>query len=185
MVSSGRIIQRALITILSTWAVVGCVAVGASTNPQTQAINEIRAKLGLPGLALEFVETTTMINSPNGDLKVALYQDGEGRKYSVDPETNQVVEIDARAILSSIPSNQHAMTQDQLRALAEKMMTATTPDFDARLPTLAYDEGNKGDNYFFTWTEGNQAGALNHPFAQIGLHVSGDLFAYYNTLSLK
>jgi hypothetical protein len=65
------------------------------------------------------------------------------------------------------------------------MVMSTTPDFEARVSGLTYDEGNKEENYFYTWRDDAQSGTLNRPFAQIGLHVSGELFAYYNTLTLK
>ncbi len=182
---SNRLIRAASALILSATAVIGCTTTAATANPQTDAINEIRSEFGLSDLPLEFVETSGMINSPDGNLQVALYKDSEGRKFSVEPETNQVVEIDARSILSSIPPDRPAMTQEDLKAIAERMVATTTPNFDARASGLIYEEGTKGDFHFFTWRDDEPMGAVNHPFAQIGLHVSGELFAYYNTLSIK
>jgi hypothetical protein len=88
---------------------------------QMEAIDAIRVLFDLPQLPLEFVEMTTMINSPNGDLAVALYQDAEGRKYSIVPGRNQVVEIDARAVLSSISPAASSLSQDELRAKADRV----------------------------------------------------------------
>lgn len=94
-----------LVHLVSALLVAGCALTGrtpeaATANSPTRAIDEIRVNLGLPELPLEFIEITGMVNSPDGDLQVALYTDIEGRKYSLDPRTNQVVEIDARSTLS-------------------------------------------------------------------------------------
>ena len=179
-----------LVYVVSALLVAGCTLTRptpdhATANPPSRAIDEIRVPLGLPELPLEFVEITGMANSPDGDLQVALYKDVEGRKYSVEPQTNQVVEIDARSVLSSIPPERRPLAQADLSSIAKRRVETTTPDFDARAPSLVYEEGSKGDHYFFTWTDGTQAAAHMRPFAQIGLHVTGELFAYYNTLSLK
>ena len=179
-----------LVHFVSALLVAGCALTGrtpeaATANPPTRAIDEIRVNLGLPELPLEFIEITGMLNSPDVDLQVALYTDVEGRRYSLDPRANQVVEIDARSTLSSIPLDRPALAQADLRAIAKRMVETTTPDFAARAPSLVYEEGNKGDQYFFTWTNDTQATVHMRPFAQIGMHVTGELFAYYNTLSLK
>jgi Tol biopolymer transport system component len=152
---------------------------------EIEAIHAMGTILGLPELPLEFVETTTMINSPNGDLAVALYQDAEGRKYSVEPEKDLVVEIDARAVPSAIASDALPLSQDELRAKAEKLVRRAIPDFDSMQAGLSYEEGVKGDYFFFTWRAADSPGSMNRPFAQIGLHRSGELFAYYNTLTLS
>ncbi len=151
---------------------------------QIEAIDAIRALFGLPELPLEFIEMTTMINSPNGDLSVALYQDAEGRNYSVEPESNLVVEIDARAAPSSLSSGALPLSQDALRTKAETFIRGAIPDFESKRAGLAYEAGVKEDNYFFTWRAANSSGAINAPFVQIGLYKSGELFAYYNTLTL-
>jgi hypothetical protein len=182
---SKRWIRTALLLGLGVGALVGCASEQAGTNPQTEAINEIRMKLRLPDLPLTLVETTEMVNSPDGNLQVALYQDSEGRKYSVEPKCLQVVEIDAREFLASISQERPAVPRQELRETAKDMVMSTTPDFEARVSGLTYDEGNKEENYFYTWRDDAQSGTLNRPFAQIGLHVSGELFAYYNTLTLK
>ena len=91
----------------------------------------------------------TMINSPSGDLPVAIYVDSKGRKYSVDPRTNTVVEIDARDLLTSIPANAPSVSQDELKTKALGIARATTSDFDFLLPSLIDNSGSKGDYYFF------------------------------------
>ncbi len=150
---------------------------------QIEAIDALRALFDLPQLPLEFVEMTTMINSPGGDLAVALYQDTEGRKYSVVPGRDQVVEIDARAVLSSISPRAPPLPPDELRTKAEAFVQAAIPDFESRRAGLAYEAGVKGDNYFFDWRAASSPGATMPPFVQIGLYKSGEVFAYYNTLN--
>ena len=161
----------------------GAVPEQAAQAAQIEAIDAIRTLFDLPSLPLDFVGMTSMINSPNGDLAVALYQDTEGRKYSVVPGSNQVVEIDARAVLSSISPAASPLSQDELKAKAEAFVQAAIPDFESRRAGLAYEAGVKGDNYFFDWRAASSSGAVMPPFVQIGLHKSGELFAYYNTLN--
>jgi hypothetical protein len=171
--------------ILIVPAMAGCSANQDPTKKQVQAINAIRTRLELPKLALTFIELTTMINSPGGNLVVAIYQDDAGRKYSVDPESNQVVEIDARTLLSNLPAGAVSLSEDNLIAKAQKYVSVTLPDFDTRQAKLSYETGNKGDNYFFSWYDDNNPSAMNRPFVQVGLHKSGVLFTYSNTLILE
>jgi len=151
----------------------------------TEAIIEIRKLLELPELPLEFVETTTMANSPSGSLQVENYRDSEGRVYSVNPETNQVVEIDARAILETISPETPVVSPEEIEARAIKYVKATLPDFDSIQSSLHYEEGGKVDNYFFTWYRDIRPGDFMRPFLQIALHKSGILFAFYNTLNVE
>jgi hypothetical protein len=155
------------------------------SNQPTDVINEIRKSLELPELPLEFVENTGMANSPSGGLEVANYQDSEGRIYSVNPETNQVVEIEARAVLLNISPNAPALSPDEAKAKAMTFAQTVIPDFDALRASLQFEEGEKVDNYFFTWYGEMSPGSMNRPFLQFGLHKSGVLFAYYNTLSVE
>jgi uncharacterized protein YcfL len=174
------------ITILiAAFILAGCSPAKDSANQQSDAINEIRKSLELPELPLDFVETTGMLNSPSGDFEVAIYQDSEGRKYSVNPKTNQIVEIDARTILQNISSDTPFLSPDELKAKAMEYVKSTTSDFDSLQASLQYEEGTKGDYYFFTWYGEMNSGSMNRPFVQIGLYKSGVLFAYYNTLSLE
>jgi hypothetical protein len=155
-------------------------------SPQISAIEKIRTDLELPELPLDFVEKTGMINSPSGSVDVVIYQDSDGRKYSVNAETNQVVEIDARILL---PKHGDAIPQtysmEVLKSRAMKYIKATIPDFENLQSSWQYEEGGKGDVYFFTWYGSMTSGSMNRPFAQIGFHKNGLLFAYYNTLFLN
>jgi hypothetical protein len=173
-----------VITLLVLFVVSGCSSNHRSSNPQIAAIEEIRPKLGLPDLPLESTGMTIMSNSPNGDLQVAAYQDSEGRIFFVNPQTNQVMEIDARTLLANIPTGTSFLSEDELRSKAQKIFTATIPNFKNLQSGWTYEEGNKGDNYFFNWYGELADGTQMRPFSQVALYRSGLLFAYYNTLLL-
>jgi hypothetical protein len=146
-----------------------------------QALAQFQALAGLPNATLEFVELTIMINSPDGRLSVALYQDSQGRKFSLDSTINQVIEMDARALLPSLSPETNPLTLNELRSKAENLVAATTPDFAQRQEKLTYNENAKG-LYFFEWREKGNSTWFNPPFAQVGLLASGELMAYINTL---
>ena len=175
----------AISVILVAGSLASCSSKQKSTDQQIGVINAIRAKLKLPDLPLKFVEITNMANSPSGGLKVAIFQDTQGRNYSVDPATDQVVEIDARSMLSNIPADAPLKSEAEITAQAQKFIAATIPGFESLHSRWTYEAGNKGNNYFFSWYGESAAGSMNRPFAQIGLHKSGLLFAYYNTLFLE
>ena len=153
-----------------------------AVNPQVEAIEKIRPVLGLPDLPLEFVEETGMVNSPDGKWMVAMYKDGDGRKYFVEVETNQVVEVDGRDLLLKDITIDNTVTEDDLRVRAEKIANETLANFLSLQPKLTYEEGQKGDNYFFMWRDDYSPPSFNRPFLQLAFLKNGQLFAYYNTL---
>ena len=171
-----------LSAMIAVLVLAGCSSARDPADPQLKALNTIRTQLELPISPLEFVEMTFASNSPRS-LEVAVYQDSAGRKYYIDPLSNQVVEIDARSVLPNIPP-EAALMPEEIRAKALKFISATIPGFDTLQANWEYEEGNKGDNYFFSWYGEMGAGSFNRPFAQIAIHKSGILFAYYNTLLL-
>jgi hypothetical protein len=174
--------------ILAMLLLTSCISGSSATSLQVEAVDRFREVLGLPGIPVEQLETTGMANSPSGRLKVVVYQDGEGREFSVDPATNQVVEMDARALLprhGSILPDAAALDEDTLRSAARKYVSALVPDFAALEGRWRYEENVKGDNCFFAWYGDSSAASMNRPFAQLGIHRSGLVFAYYNTLLLE
>ena len=191
MKSSNRIIATIIFLTLGFLSLTGCTTPNALTipsatdNPQIAAIKNIRAVMGLPNLPLESKGMDTMANSPNGGLRVAIYVDSLGRRFSVEPQTNTVVEMDARELLASVSASVPTMSQDQLKIIALRIANATTPNFNSLLPSLLDNGGNKGDNYFFDWRKSISPNETMPPFLQIGIHKSGLIFAYINTLSLK
>ena len=160
-------------------------AIQQSDNPQVAAIKNIRLAFGLPDLLLESRGTEHMINSPSGDLPVAIYLDSQGRKYSVEPQTNTVVEMDARDLLALIPANAPTLSQIELRVKTNQMLAVALPDFAALSQNLTYEDGGKIDNYFFNWYGKMSAGDFNRPFIQVGVYKTGFIFAYYNTVTIE
>ena len=127
-----------------------------------------------------------MVNSPTGDLQVDLYQDEEGRKFFVDPTTYIVVEMDARDLLvySAGAPNSLLLSKAELERKAEEFVRAAIPEFSSVENSLSYEAGEKVDVYFFTWRVANTKNFFMPPFIQVGLTSSGDLFAFYNTLTI-
>ena len=164
------------------------MAFGGSDNTVADAaqaaIDEVRSVLALPLSPLEFVKDGSMINSPSGALKVAIYRDAEGRLYSYAPETGRVVEVDARAALPARSTETSSESAGDLEKMASGYAQSLSPDFEARRSSLAYEAGGKGDSYFFSWYGEIQPGDMNRPFLQFGMSKDGTLFAYYNTLDL-
>lgn len=156
---------------------------GPADDPRIRAIKQIRPVLGLPESSLEFIENTNMLNSPDGHWTVSAYRDSEGRKYYVENTTLRVVEIDGRGLLQGHAPTQAGEVLDALRARAQSIAGTVLPDFSSQQAKLTYEEGQKGDNYFFTWRDDDSPTALNRPFLQLAFTGSGELFAYYNTLS--
>ena len=154
-------------------------------DPLINAVNDIRMNLGMPDLPLQSNGMDKMMNSPNGDLPVAIYVDSEGRKFSVEPQTNTVVEIDARSLLASVPANVPSISQDELRAKALNIARITTPNFNYLSHSLMDESGSKGDYYFFDLRMPISPNEMMPPFFQIGFDKSGYIFAYINTLSFK
>jgi len=182
-----RLTHAALIAVLAALILAGCSS-GKDTDPtrqQVRAINTLRTALELPKSPLEFVEMTNDPNSPGGSLQVAVYQDTDGRKFSVDPLSLQVVEMDARALLDKISPLDSVLSEETIRAKAQKFFAAAIPGFDTLHTGWTYEEGGKIDNYFFNWYGGTVDSSGNRPRAQIALHRTGLLFAYYNTLMLN
>jgi hypothetical protein len=172
-------------TEATTRAVEPTHTVSVTFSPGENAINALRPILGLPDLPLTFVETTHMANSPDGRLQVEHYDDSEGRKFYVDPQTNLVVEIDARNKFSPRPTPGPVLTSGELLEKAMRIAQAVIPNYEATLSVLTYEDSNKGPNYFYDWRDYNQPVVMMPPFVQIGLYESGELFGYINTLSVK
>lgn len=148
-----------------------------------QLIQTLRTLLGYPDSALEYSGEEHMINSPNGDLLVQVYTDAEGRRYSYDPLSQQVVEVDGRQTLSSPSAPASPLSAAELRTKAEAIAQAVIPNFAERSTALTYEEDNKGKNTFFTWRDMAAPTSFMKPFLQIALTQNGIVFAFYNTLS--
>ena len=148
-----------------------------------QAIQTLRTILGYPDSELKYSGEERMINSPNGDLRVQVYSDADGRRYSYDPLSQQVVEVDGRQTLDSLSAPTTPLGAAELQAKAMAIAQAVIPNFAERLTALTYEVGNKGANTFFTWQDMAAPSNFMKPFLQIALTQNGIVFAFYNTLS--
>ena len=165
-------------------AIASGISDDAAVDPAWTAIDEVRAVLALPLDPLVFVKDGGMLNSPSGTLKVAIYQDAEGRLYSYAPEIGRVVEIDARVTLPERSAETDSEPAMDLEEMAFAYAQSLLPDFEARQSSLSYEAGGKGDSNFFSWYGEMRPGEMNQPFLQFGMSKDGVLFAYYNTFDL-
>lgn len=168
-------------TIFPTLAI---LLVACSQAPRTplESVDKFRELAAIEPSAVTFLESTTMGNSPRGDLKVDLYVDGEGRKYFIEPLTNTLVEFDGRALLEghSDPITDAA----SLERKAKDFVYATIPGFSALEDALAYEAAGKVGTFFVSWRGEIAEGASMPPFIQVALTSDGTLFAFYNTVIL-
>jgi hypothetical protein len=145
---------------------------------QETAIAQIRNFLANGDLDLTYVELTLMINSPNADRQVAIFYDPVGTRYSVDPSTYVLTQIE--------PSGLRFQTSDPipLDALREGAfaLAEDSPGFSENAGSLRYEEGVKGELHFFVWVYQDAGWKFNSPQLQVGLLQDGTLYTYLNTL---
>lgn len=181
-----RLFKQFKLLLALIFLLAACSTASPATNSPLDAIENIRKLAGFPESDLIYMETTKMINSPSGDLQVDVYQDEEGRIYSVDPNSKMLVEIDARNLLGNPESGQpgNLISQTELERQAEEFVRSAIPEFSALQSELNYEMGGKGDYFFFTWRMANTEQYFMPPFIQLALTTNGDLFAFYNTVTL-
>jgi hypothetical protein len=150
----------------------------ATFEGKDAAIAHIRSFLERPNLTLTFVELTLMINSPNADRQVAVFQDQLETRYSVDPSTFVLTQIEPSGLHS--PSG-NPLSPDVVRQMARDL-AESSPGFLKLAPTLQYEEGQKDGLHFFIWTDTKPGWKFNRPQLQVGISDDGTLFTYMNTL---
>lgn len=145
---------------------------------QETAIAHIRSFLGQPDLPLMFVELTLMINSPDADRQVAIFEDQIATRYSVDPSTYALVQIEPLGLhyTSGTP-----VSLDVIRQMAQDL-ASRSPGFLSLEPTLQYEEGQKNEIHFFSWIDTRPGWRFNRPQLQVGILDDGSLCTYMNTL---
>ena len=145
---------------------------------QDTAITHIRSFLGNADLSLTFVELTLMINSPNADRQVAVFEDQLGTRYSVDPSTYVLTQIEPSGLrfLTGNP-----VSLDVIRQIARDL-AESSPGFASLAPTLQYEEGQKVEVHFFVWVDTSPGWNFNRPKLQVGILDDGSLLTYMNTL---
>jgi hypothetical protein len=103
------------------------------------------------------------------------------RTYSVDIQTNQIVEIyPLQTEFDTAPHHSPAELEQMARVFVSQA------DGDLDLGALELKIGSKGGAYhFFRWTAaGADRADRSTPFVQVGFSSGGDLLSYVNTLEL-
>ena len=171
--------------LLALAVLTACAPSAPAYESPEAAILAFQQACGLPESEVRFIEDTRMVNSPTSDLTTKHYQDAEGRSYYLASDTFQVLEMDARVMMASLPWEPEVIPQPELEALAYNCVNAQVAQFPDRVDDLSYEAGAKNDNYFFGWYAPVESGLFNGRFAQVGVHDSGLLFAVHNTRDVQ
>ena len=149
---------------------------------QARAIEAIRLTLDNPGLRVSFRGMAFMPNSPNGDLRTALFRDPRGSDYYVALLANKLVEFTPSTDGSARSTG--TVPPAELRARAEALVTRGLPSFPDLAPRLQDVSGDKGgENFFFRWeAPACISWTSMPPLAQVGITSGGEIFSYINTL---
>jgi len=145
----------------------------------------IRAALGSPDLPLTFAKISNLANAPF--VSAAVYTDEQGVEYSVAIDTGRLAGIDT--LHSPDVAAIDVKSMEDVRQLADVFARANSPHLSASAGGLDFEQGSKGDMYFYTWrlTGENWADTpwrIMPPFLQIGMSADGVLVNYINTLDL-
>ena len=143
----------------------------------------IRSALGSPDLTLGFSGVSSLADAPWIDT--AVYQDEEGTRYVVGIDTNTLVAINPASGQQAIASQD--IDIQSVRPVAEEFALNQSPRFGEMSASLTYDEGKKGDVFFFQWSlQGMDWSGTPWekmpPSLLIGLSADGKLVTYSNTL---
>lgn|GEM_PF-2024884 len=153
----------------------------AAGDPFSIAIAAIRTLTDNPGLQLDYLETSA---SPNANLRRALvFLDPQGNRYWVDEQTLQVIEFTLE--FPATGGGGQAKSLNELRAIAADLARRRSTRFAQLGERLAYEEGQKGERYFFRWEDRDAHWQYMPPLLQIGLDAGGRLVSYLNTLDLE
>jgi hypothetical protein len=150
-------------------------------------IAQIRETLGNPELVLTFQRIQGLANAPW--VQAAVYTDEAGAQYWVAIDAGRLAGIDpSPASRVEVPAME-VKSIDAVRPIAEKFAANASPRYSELKNDLLYEEGSKGDIYFFRWDTRDKdwSGtdwARMPPFLQIGMSADGRLVTYINTLDL-
>ncbi len=145
----------------------------------------IRAAMGNPDLRLTFRAVDGLANANR--IKFAFYRDESGTEYAIGIEPPILAGITPNfPTHPQIPAEQ-TKSVDELRAIASQFALAHSPRLTELKSTLLYEEGHKGDIYFFRWDYRNRDWggtdwAMMPPLLQVGLLADGRVVIYLDTL---
>jgi len=148
-------------------------------------MDEIHKVTGNPDLQLSFKKIMGLANAPW--ISAAVYTDEAGNRYWVAIDAGRLAQIEP--ISSPDVPAAEVKSIDAIRPLAEQFTLTNSPRLANLKSELLYEEGSKGDLYFFTWSYRNKdwSGtdwAMMWPFLQVGVSADGKIVTYMNTLDL-
>ena len=152
---------------------------------QAAQMDEIHKVTGNPDLQLSFKKIMGLANAPW--ISAAVYTDEAGNRYWVAIDAGRLAQIEP--ISSPDVPAAEVKSIDAIRPLAEQFTLTNSPRLANLKSELLYEEGSKGDLYFFTWSYRNKdwSGtdwAMMWPFLQVGVSADGKIVTYMNTLDL-
>ena len=140
-----------------------------------KAVELIRGYLKQNNLQYQYLgEGSNLNNFNHPNQKVERYQ-VESTIFSVDPKSNWIVEIDVRG--AGQTGSAKLLTQAELEQKAHSLIAELAPQL--KLQTYVSEKNNKGNNYFFRWTDKSTLG-----FVQVGYRQDGQLLNYVNTIEV-
>lgn len=157
----------------------------AAQVDQARDMRLIRELLDQPHLQLTYSGIENLANAPW--VNAALYIDESMNRYSVASDAGVVAAIEPL----SIPNLAAAEIKpvETIRPIAEAFVRAHSPNFVKFQNQLTFEQGGKGNIYFFTWRLTHQDWSatlwkMMPPFLQVGFYANGKLATYLNTLDL-
>ena len=145
----------------------------------------IRKELGQPDMQLTFVEVGSQANAPW--ISTSIYLDQAQNKYYVAVGKNVLAAIEPWSS-PSVPAIE-VKPIEEVRQIAEKFVREHSQNYDKYQNQLAFEQGGKGDIYFFTWRFKDKDWSATDwkmmpPFLQIGMSADGKLLTLIDTLDL-
>ena len=145
----------------------------------------IREALDNPDLQLTFQKISSLANAPS--ISTAVYADEQGALYSVAIDASRLAAIEP-AVRTEVPAIE-VKGIEEVRSIAEEFALKNSPRYSEMRTDLQFEEGSKGDIYFYTWRMqgidwSETSWKMMPPFLQIGLSADGKIVTYINTLDL-
>jgi len=153
--------------------VTGTNVPGEPPRHDERAVTAIHEIVDEPAGNITFVHRGVFAISPEaGGHNVLVYEDQNGARYFIDETQYTLVKIEPSGLRFASGT---ALSKEALRQIAMQL-ALRSGDFAQNEKTLALEEGQKGENYFFTWA------GPDGLMLQISIRADGTLFSYTNTL---
>jgi DNA-binding CsgD family transcriptional regulator len=145
----------------------------------------IRKVLGQPDLQLTFVGVGSQANA--SWISTSIYEDQALNKYYVAIGMDVLAAIEPGSS-PSVPAIE-VKPIETVRQIAEKFIREHSPNYGKYQDQLTFEQGGKGDIYFFTWRLKDKDWSATDwkmmpPFLQIGMSADGKIATLIDTLDL-